>query len=203
MQRLEHWGMPERNCGSLGAWRLEHINICNINPPHGKKQKHKILNKIKTTVHFANAKNSRRRACITFWCMQVLHLLFESLDVCVELLVTLLRFLQLTIRPQRTNHTLLTLITDPCITLSICFQMSEEQFSNQHEMVLSNDFTDVILNQTEGVSYHSVVMRDAFTLFSSSWMVCLALISASSADWSSRRADMSSLARRLIFHGIS
>lgn len=52
-------------------------------------------------------------------------------------------------------------------------------------------------------SHHSVAMLDALTLFSSSWMFCLALISASSADCSSRRADMSSLAKRLIFHGMS
>lgn len=43
----------------------------------------------------------------------------------------------------------------------------------------------------------------ALTLFSSSWMLCFALISASRADCSSRRADMSSLAKRRIFHGMS
>lgn len=51
--------------------------------------------------------------------------------------------------------------------------------------------------------YHSVAMLAAFTLLSSSWMVCFAFISESSADCSSRRADMSSLAKRRIFHGIS
>lgn len=53
------------------------------------------------------------------------------------------------------------------------------------------------------LAYHSVAMLPALTLFSSSWMLCLALISASRADCSSRRADMSSLAKRRIFHGMS